>query len=115
MKPEVKKIGSDLVDVEAYLPDDPDCFLLDINLWIGPDDGPGSEYFGCRICTPGWLAKHYGGPVVLRHTMIVDRYDFRAIRETIEGVVRGSACATWSETATKLSRYFSWEFEDYVP
>lgn len=115
MKPEIKGIGNDLVDVETYLPDDLECFALDINILIGPDDELGSEYFGCRICTPSWLAKHYAGPVILRHTMIVDSYEFRSIREAIEQAVQRSACPTWRETATKLSRYFSWEFEDYVP
>lgn len=86
-----------------------------LTLSIGPDNENGSEYFRVFVCSPEWLVKRLWEPELIRHTLIVRRYNFDNIISIINECIEKCTCETWTETAQKLSRYFAWEFEDYIP
>jgi len=113
MKALLKSIGSFDCEPQKYVPEDKSIFYITLTLSIGPDDEIGSEYFDLFVCSPEWLCKHQWVPEILRHTLIVRKYDLDEITETINKYIEKCTCKTWTETAQKLSRYFAWEFEDY--
>lgn len=53
-------------------------------------------------------------PILLRHTVIVEEYDFKKILNIILDIISKSKGRNWEEISSKLSRYFYWEFEDYL-
>lgn len=113
MKAELKAIWSIEHDLKMYVPEDTNKFAITLNLSIGSSKSDGADYFDLFVCSPEWLCKHQWIPEILRHTLIVRKYDLDEITETINKYIEKCTCKTWEETAQKLSSYFAWEFEDY--
>ncbi|WP_392561892.1 immunity 8 family protein [Orbus sturtevantii] len=97
----------------SYIPEDGNLISITLSLSIGSSKTDGADYFDLFVCSPEWLSKHQWVPEILRHTLIVRKYDLDEITETINKYIEKCTCKTWQETAQKLSRYFAWEFEDY--
>lgn len=114
MKAILKSIGSIDHDPKTYIPEDKNEFFITLNLSIGTSKSNGADYFDLSVCSPEWLCKRQWLPEILRHTLIVRKYDLNEITETINSYIEKCNCDTWMETAEKLSRYFAWEFEDYT-
>lgn len=117
MKAILKGIWVDSADfsLENFQPEEENCFTLLVSISIGLLDEAGINYFQVNVCTPEWFCKHQWVPELMRHTMIVRKYDLDEITATINKCIEECTCDTWLETAQKLSRYFAWEFEDYQP
>ncbi|HAT4997292.1 immunity 8 family protein [Serratia marcescens] len=117
MKGELKSLGvySAEFTPETYQPDEIDCFGLWINLCIGPENEVGGHDYQVLICTPEWLCKHHWQPELMRHTLLVRKYDLDEITKTITDYIDQCEGDDWMEIAQKLSRVFAWEFEDYQP
>jgi immunity protein 8 of polymorphic toxin system len=106
----------DVSDLRTYLPPDPTNFSFPLQVTVGPSDGPGEESFGVEVCTPQALAERLrssGGPLLGRHFLFVDGYDWDGISSFIRGWVARFEEETWDEVAEKLGRLGHWEFEDY--
>jgi hypothetical protein len=115
---EVKGLYSLEVDnLEQYIPNPPDVFLLQLRVIVGPKGAPGEESFDIKVCTPGWLANMCGNEdfVAGRHYLIVARYDFAALRKIIVKLIESCFGDSWQEVAQKVARIGYWEFEDYQP
>lgn len=115
MKAELKTLGNDLCDMKLYVPEESDNFIMSLTLTIGPTNEVGSNYFYVRVCTPEWLCKHQWLPELMRHTLLVRRYDLIEIKKCINDYIEQCEGADWIEIAQKLSRVFAWEYEDYQP
>ncbi len=92
MRAEIKRFHSpDTDDLENFEPQNPDRFVLLIQVMIGPAGVDGEESFDVIVCTPDWLADRAAetGFVCGRHHFIVNRYDFRLLRERVAQVVAG--------------------------
>ncbi|MFC0179762.1 immunity 8 family protein [Thorsellia kenyensis] len=113
MKILLKSISSIDHDPRVYLPDDKNNFRIVLNLSIGMADSNGADYFDLFVCTPEWLCNNQWVPELMRHTLLVRKYDLDEITETINKYIEICTCDTWTKTAQKLSRYFAWEYEDY--
>ncbi|WP_165463086.1 immunity 8 family protein [Atlantibacter sp.] len=115
MKAILRGIWVDSADysLENYQPEEKDCFILLVNLKIGPTDEEGINYFHLNICTPEWLCKHQWLPELMRHTLLVRKYDLDEITKTITDYIDQCEGEDWMEIAQKLSRVFAWEYEDY--
>ncbi|WP_392563552.1 immunity 8 family protein [Orbus wheelerorum] len=113
MKAKLKAMWSIDHDLKTYIPEDKNEFYITLNLSIGSSKTDGADYFDLFVCSPEWLCKHQWEPEILRHTLVVRKYDLDEITETINKYIEKCTCKTWEETAQKLSRYFAWEFEDY--
>jgi len=113
MKVLLKSVGSIEYDPAIYFPEVENLFGITLTLSIGPDNEIGSEVSDLFVCTPEWLCKHQWLPELIRHMLIVRKYDFDEIKDTINKCIEKCTCDTWLETAQKLSRYFAWEYEDY--
>jgi hypothetical protein len=118
MKAAIRYLHSpDVDDLESYQPGDPENFGLLVQVMAGPADGPGEESFDVMVCTPGWLAERVrsGGPLIGRHYLIVDTYDFATIETVLANAVESEEAPTWNELGERLGRIGKWEFEDYQP
>ncbi|WP_445493977.1 immunity 8 family protein [Photorhabdus sp. SF281] len=113
MKAELKSISSDDYDLDSYFPDNEEEFLLRVILRIGEKDSEGADNFDLFICTPDWLLKHHWTPELIRHMLLVRKYDLVDITKTITDYIDKCECKDWEEIAEKLSRVFAWEYEDY--
>lgn len=101
-------------DLETYKPEN-NLFCLNILLNIGPDDNTGAgDYFDLKVNSLDWFKYYQCKPSILRYTMIVERYDFKIIKNYIEKIINECDGDSWEEIAKKLSRYFFWEYEDYI-
>lgn len=117
MQVEIKSISSvDAHDLSSFVPEDPECFSLDVRIMMGPYGAEGEESFDIEICTPKWLEKSYPTDSIVmgRHMLIVQDYHFSRISGFIRAYVAKITGDSWDEIALKLSRLGHWEFEDYV-
>lgn len=115
MKAELKTLGNDMCDLDLYVPEEIDNFIMSLTLTIGPINEIGSNFFYIQVCTPEWLCKHRWVPELMRHTLLVRKYDLDEITKTITDYIDQCEGSDWMEIAQKLSRVFAWEFEDYQP
>jgi Immunity protein 8 len=114
-------------------PADPTHFGVRILLWIGSDQGA-SDSFNCLACSPSWLAEQFPdgdqsqlagvSHVDLASSASVDlmvgtglvlmrKWSVDALRQAVERICDRCAGPDWDETASRLGRYFPWEF-DYL-
>jgi hypothetical protein len=115
MKAILKKISNDDYELDKYWPEDEKVFSLRLLLRIGSEDSVGADNFDLFICTPEWLCKHRWLPELMRHTLLVRKYDLGEIKKTITDYIDQCEGEDWMEIAQKLSRVFAWEYEDYQP
>lgn len=113
----VKYVHSpDIIDLRSHQPEDPEAFCYLLQIMIGPDDHEGEESFDVQVVTPQWLREKHGEDMVLsgRHYLIVFKYDFNQIMDVINRYCESCSAKNWEEFAAKMSRFGSWEFEDYI-
>ncbi|WP_373603473.1 Imm8 family immunity protein [Aggregatibacter sp. HMT-949] len=99
------------VELENFTPFDA-RFCINILLGIGLDDEK-MDYFELKVCSTKWLELS-SKPILLRHTLIVDNYNYNDILRSIEYYISQCEDSSWKNISLKLSRYFLWEFEDYI-
>ncbi|WP_392566214.1 immunity 8 family protein [Utexia brackfieldae] len=114
MQAELKQIDSFDVDINNYCPDE-DSFRILVTLFIGPKESNSINYFDLTICSTQYLDKQIYKPEILRHMLVVRKFNLDEIKNEINACIEKCNSNTWEETAQKLSRYFAWEFEDYQP
>lgn len=115
MKAILKSISNDYFHLVDFYPENEREFSLQLILRIGAEDSSGADNFDLRICTPEWLCKHHWLPELMRHTLLVRKYDLDEVRKTITDYIDQCEGNDWMEIAQKLSRVFAWEYEDYQP
>jgi hypothetical protein len=117
MRAVVRSIYSTDVDVDSYVPEDPEKDGVLVRLIVGPADGPGEESFDVLVCTPLWLREVVAkeGPQIGRHHLIVDPLDLGGASTFLRRQVESVEAADWPTLGAKLARIGQWEFEDYQP
>lgn len=115
MKGKLKNISYNFadIDLENYQPEEENVFNLLIYLLIGPENESGGHDYLVNVCTPEWLCKNHWVPELMRHTLLVRKYDFNEIKKTITDYIDRCEGDDWMKIAEKLARVFQWEFEDY--
>lgn len=113
MKAVMKSISSDYYELDGYHPEDENLFSLDLLIRIGTEGDKGADNFNIFVCTPEWLCKHHWEPELIRHMLLVRKYNLNEIKKTITEYIDRCEGENWTEIAKNLSRVFDWEFEDY--
>ncbi|PWK93637.1 immunity protein 8 of polymorphic toxin system [Pantoea allii] len=114
MKVTLKSIDCMHYDFKTYIPED-DQVAITLTLTIGSYDSEAGDNFDIFICTPEWLCKHQWLPELMRHTLLVRKYDLDEITKTITDYIDQCEGKDWMDIVQKLSRVFAWEYEDYQP
>lgn len=117
MRAAIRSLTSHEVDdLERWAPASEE-WALGLQIVAGPAEGPGEESFYLTVCSLGWLSERVRAERVFdgRHHLIVEWYDWRAVRAYIERRVMQCEGATWGDVAEKIGRLGYWEFEDYTP
>ncbi|BDH46951.1 hypothetical protein TUM12370_29950 [Salmonella enterica subsp. enterica serovar Choleraesuis] len=115
MKAILKSISNDEFKLNEFYPEHESLFSLRLLLRIGTENNPGADNFDLHVCTPEWLCKNQWFPELMRHTLLVRKYDLDEITKIITDYIEQCEGNNWMEIAQKLSRVFAWEFEDYQP
>lgn len=115
MRAILKKISADDFDLKKFYPEDEHIFSLRLLLRIGSDSSDGADNFELHVCSPEWLCKYQWFPELMRHTLLVRKYDLDEITKIITDYIDQCEGDDWTEIAEKLSRVYAWEFEDYQP
>lgn len=113
--PKLKSIDSTAFDLSTYVPPS-ENFSLCLDLSIGPVNSDGADLFYVTVCSPQYVEQLVAqeGIATMRGYLVTDGFQVTVIRARIEKLLSAVSGETWAEVATKLSRYFKWEFDDYV-
>jgi Immunity protein 8 len=105
----------DIEDPKNYIPENPSNFCFGFTAIVGCRGEDGEESFDMQVCTPQWLISSYSEDeiLILRHVIIVFRYDFDRILNRIRDAIESCVGKDWNEIAEKVGRIGRWEFEDY--
>jgi len=120
VRAQLRSLSLEFDSLGEFRPTDPTHFGALLDATIGPAGGPGEEIFQATVCSPSWLADNVlAGPnkgfVFLRHHLVVERWDAAHVENLVIDLCDRVSGPTWSDVASKLSRYMAWEFEDYAP
>lgn len=116
MTPELRSITSvDIDDLETWRSGN-EAFWLILDLRIGSDRRAGADTFNLYVCNPQALEQVVAEKGLRdgRHLLILDEFDYARVQAWIDSVLGRSSGADWTEVSGRLSRYFEWEFEDYI-
>lgn len=126
MKAEIKRFCIWDDHSEDFYPDDPKNFFAMVDMDIGLASSEGGDIFNLMVCTPRWfeenvMTKRPSDPthetirnsIFGRHYLFVHEFDEDEIEKEVRWIVDSVKGKDWSEMASRLSRYFGWEFEDY--
>lgn len=123
MKAELRTVMSSEFNVEKERPPDPHYFCVGVEMGIGTEDHPGSDYFQIQICSPEWLEKHWGKELFLdestpfvwdkRPLLIAAHFSFPEIKAFLEKEISQVTGNDWEEIAEKINRFSQWEFDNY--
>jgi Immunity protein 8 len=114
-KPVLKGIDFGAENLDTFAPQIPNNFCVWLTLSIGPESVEGSHLFQVGFCTVTWLAQQLSvkKKYVLRHMILVEKFDFELIKQTVHEIIDTAERPSWNESLEILCRYFAWEFEDY--
>lgn len=109
--------SADVVDFFEYQPDDPEDFGFQFTIMVGIEGQKGTDNFQLMVATPKYIQKTHPNQsaILLRHYLIVFRYDFNEILDVVNRYVRSIEEDSWEKVAEKIGRIARWEFEDYKP
>ncbi len=118
VRAELKSLFSyDLPDAES-LPDDPSDCCVGMTAVVGPPGVDGGDDFSFEVCTASSLARRFddeGRPFWARGVLLVEAFNWNAVEAAVHQRVNSVEGNDWVDVATKLNRFWNWEFEDYRP
>jgi hypothetical protein len=114
-KLELKNIDFGAEDLFSYRPEILDNFCIWLTLSIGATSRDGSTLFSVGICTSNWLKSQMTSQKImpLRHLLLVEKYDYEAIKVAIIEIINNAQRETIEESYCVLAKSFAWEFEAY--
>lgn len=99
----------------GFRPVDPSWCGILVDVHLGTDDEPGADVFKLSACSPNYFeaeAEVYGTQW-LRGYVLMPEWDYDGLVRLVQGLCDRTEGADWGEVAMKLSRYMTWEFDDY--
>jgi hypothetical protein len=100
-------------NIRTWEPDDPDDFVEELTLKIGPKGQKQADAFTIRVATPTGLARlpAVDGIIAMRPLVVMDRYDFELLWAWLQQTVETCETETWLSCVSELRVYFAWEHE----
>ncbi|MFE1960950.1 Imm8 family immunity protein [Streptomyces sp. NPDC059479] len=102
------------VDLDEFLPEDPERFSFLLQALVGPAGVESGESVEFVVCTPRWLEERVTSERVIfgRALVIVGSPDVRQILAGIKAAIERVEAPTWQILARKISRLGVYEFEE---
>ena len=97
--------------IEEWQPEDPlnaECW---IDIYLGTDDAPGSDYFTFHVVTHRALAD-IQGPEQKKYLVVLPYYSWSLVEERVDAILDQCKGRDWQEMCDHLRKFFHWEFED---
>ena len=113
MRAELKAVSCDDHDLSTLRLDGESSFYVTLRLRIGSQGNDAADDFEVYVCNPRWLQENAWEPRLGRFLLIVKVFDYEEIKRWLAEQVEKCQGNDWAGIALKLSRVFSWEFEDY--
>ncbi|MDQ5825543.1 MAG: immunity 8 family protein [Chloroflexota bacterium] len=110
--------SADALDLEAFIPEDPDSFGLFLEAAIGIKGEVGQEILGFMVCTPNWLRDVYmpreDELCTFGHQFIfLKRYDYHLLWNIIKELCETTRSDKLEVIFERLARYGRWsDIED---
>ncbi|MFJ7247966.1 Imm8 family immunity protein [Kitasatospora sp. NPDC098652] len=116
MRASIRGYGSPDVDLDDFVPDDPECFSFLLELIVGPEGDIGGESLGFTVCTPGHLSRLVDkiGTVPGHGLIITKSCNIDEIIAYIERMVLRQTGDDWRAVAKNLGRIGIMEFDDPI-
>lgn len=94
---------------------DPEKFCFLAQAMFGPEGEHGEESFSIKICSPGWLMSELDNRNIIsgRNLLVMKEFNMELIEAYLKRATSTITEKSWSDVATKLSKFAHWEFEDY--
>jgi len=115
MELEIKEIVSaDVIEFRTWKPKNLEDVYFVIELSIGYLKEYGYDIFQTVITTSEALRKRgiSTEEALKRKYFLVDAYNWKKIESDLAEIVRGCTCRNWDESVKKLTKHFSWEYDD---
>ncbi|WP_286968842.1 Imm8 family immunity protein [Flavobacterium sp. UBA4854] len=106
----------DFINLRKWQPENEEVISELINLEIGIKNKKGSDGFTFTLVTPqGFqlLLREKGIIATRRPLLIVERYNFDHIWNSLEEIIASCQDDSWSLCVEKLKKYFDWEYDNY--
>ena len=106
--------------IEEYAPENPECFGLRIQAFIGPLDEESVDSFDFTVCSPSWFGGHYqdlqrlhsepDGTLVGHGLVFMKRWNAEDFLTLVHDVCGQAEGRTWGEVASRIHRVLPWEY-----
>ena len=114
--PEIKDYHSaDVENVWLWKPNDADDVFFNLEITIGSKDSDSGDIFEVMVATPEGVKRHAGKISTIissKLIIVVDNYRWDSVFHYCEKLVADCYSETWEGVVYKLSRFFTWEYED---
>ena len=111
----LRDVSADEIDIRNWEPESQAEVFTTLTMEIGWQGREGTNLFHVVLATPESLRKFRDDFVLVRNrTLVVQRYDFSKLVAALKSIVEESTRASWEDSCEVLSRYFYWEYEDFV-
>ena len=102
--PELRWLHSPDVDLEAFEGEIGTAWGFLLQIGIAPPDVDGEDSFDLVVCSPEWIAFHYGVDAVVdgRCHLLISRFSLSALRRFVERSLAASAAPTWDGVVEKF-------------
>jgi hypothetical protein len=100
--------------LDAIVPE-VEAFAISVQLQVGVKgrNPPAGDFFELKIVSPNWLAEQEL-PLFGANMLVVDGFNLERIRAYLAKIVGGISGRTPLEVMAKVSRFASWEGQDFV-
>ncbi|WP_171263326.1 Imm8 family immunity protein [Acinetobacter sp. ANC 4648] len=113
MRAQLKSIECFDVDLTTYSGEEDGSIGLELTLYIGEFSSKEAEVFNVFVCSSDWLEKYENKPRLILNTILVSKFDLKEIENLINNYLMHCSGNTWEEMAYKISKAFSWGFDNY--
>lgn len=109
--------SSDVKNLSTWLPASLEEVYYPLELSIGTRGDHRADIFQVVVATPEAIRSRLSSKtrcLVGRHILLVVEHDWPSISKYCESIVEKCSDDTWEKVASRLARFFHWEFEDYT-
>lgn len=113
-------------DPADFVPEDPECFGVYVQAFIGEEGDPRSDSFDFMVCSPRWLVDNFNHPFMAadcedwyetpnlhfgRELVLMERWDYGELWSCIQAVCVDFEGPDWRTVANRIGRWMPWEFD----